>query len=175
MGHEELALVDLGFELGSVKQILQPGSIEKIHRSTALVCSMDGSDDLLILETELVTDNLELMLGQSNVNILGEKIHHFSHQGFEVVEPMEGDSCNLQKLVLMGSHSLNLLMEVAQLLMVVETQQGSDDALEEECSDASFDLEAARVNHCQSWSLVYSGQGASEACQEIQQLIGLCF
>ncbi len=32
MGHEELALVDLGLELASVKQILQPGSIEKIHR-----------------------------------------------------------------------------------------------------------------------------------------------
>ncbi len=31
MGHEELAFVDLSLELSSMKQILQPGSIEKIH------------------------------------------------------------------------------------------------------------------------------------------------
>jgi hypothetical protein len=139
------------------------------------VGSLDGADDLLILETELVTDNLVLTLGQGNVNILGEKIHNFGHQVFEVFEPMEADSHNLQKSVLTGSHGLNLLTDVAQLPTVVETHQGSKDASEEECSDASFDPEAARVTHCQSWSLVYSGQGAWEACQEIQQLVGLCF
>jgi hypothetical protein len=59
------------------------------------MCSLGGLDDQLILEMKLVMDNLELKLGQGDVNILREKSHHFGHQVFEVVEPMESDSLNL--------------------------------------------------------------------------------
>ena len=41
--------------------------------------SLDGSDNLLILKAELVANNLELTFGQGDVNILGEKLHHFGH------------------------------------------------------------------------------------------------
>jgi len=89
------------------------------------VSSLDGSDNLLILKAELVANNLELTFGQGDVNILGEKLHHFGHQVFKVVEPMEGESHNLQKPMLMSSHCLNLHMKVVQLPLIVEAHQGS--------------------------------------------------
>jgi hypothetical protein len=128
------------------------------------VSSLDGSNDLPILKVELVANNLEHTLSQGDVNILGEKLQHFGHQVFKVVEPMEGDSHNLQKPMLMSSHCLNLHMNVAQFptivgncwaCTIVEAHQGSKNASEKECSNAS--PEAAGFAHCQSWSLVYSG------------------
>jgi hypothetical protein len=67
--------------------------------------------------------------------------------------------------MLASSHCLNLFTKVAQFLAVGEAHEGSKDALEQDSPDASLDPEAAGVAHCQSWSLIYSGQGASEACQ----------
>ena len=87
--------------------------------------SLDGSDNLLILKAELVANNLELTFGQGDVNILGEKLQHFGHQVFKVVEPMEGESHNLQKPMLMSSHCLNLHMKVVQFPLIVEAHQGS--------------------------------------------------
>jgi hypothetical protein len=89
------------------------------------VSSLDGSDNLLILKAELVANKLELTLSQGDVNILGEKLHHFGHQVFKVVEPMEGESHNLQKPMLMSSHCLNLHMKVVQFPLIVEAHQGS--------------------------------------------------
>ena len=87
--------------------------------------SLDGSDNLLILKAELVANNLELTFGQDDVNIFREKLHRFGHQVFKVVEPMEGESHNLQKPMLMSSHCLNLHMKVVQFPLIVEAHQGS--------------------------------------------------
>jgi len=58
------------------------------------VSCLDGSDDLLILEMELVADSAEFALSQGDVDILGDELHRLGHQVFEVVKTMEGDSHN---------------------------------------------------------------------------------
>jgi hypothetical protein len=54
---------------------LQFGGIEKINRQAALVGSLDGSDDLLVLEMELVTNSSKLSMGQGDVDVFGEERH----------------------------------------------------------------------------------------------------
>jgi hypothetical protein len=50
------------------------------------VSCLDGLDDLLILEMELVADSAELLLSQGDVNILRDELHCLGHHVFEVVK-----------------------------------------------------------------------------------------
>jgi hypothetical protein len=43
------------------------------------VGSLDGSDDLLVLEMELIADGLELAVGQGDVDVFSEERHGCGH------------------------------------------------------------------------------------------------
>ncbi len=60
-----------------------------------LVSSLEGSDDLLVLEMKLIANNSKLTMGQGDVNVLSKELHSFGHQVLEVVELLEGDSRDL--------------------------------------------------------------------------------
>ncbi len=56
---------------------------------------LDGSDDLLVLEMELILDGPELAVGQSRVNFFGKERHCHGHHALEVVESLERNLGNL--------------------------------------------------------------------------------
>jgi len=59
------------------------------------VGGLDGSDDLLVLEMELIMDGPELAVGQGGVDFFGEERHGGGHHAFEVVESLERNLGNL--------------------------------------------------------------------------------
>jgi hypothetical protein len=92
------------------------------------VSCLNGSDNLLILKTELITDNLELAMSHGDVDFFGNQIHHFIDQIFQFVEAVEGDSGNLQQAMLTSGYHFNLFMKAVQFSAVVKAHQGSKDA-----------------------------------------------
>jgi len=56
---------------------------------------LDGSDNLLVLEMELIANDSKLAMGQGDINVLDEERHGFGHQVLEVVKSLEGDSRDL--------------------------------------------------------------------------------
>ncbi len=56
---------------------------------------LDGSDDLLVLEMELIMDGPELAVGQGGVDFFGEERHGRGHHALEVVKLLQRNLGNL--------------------------------------------------------------------------------
>jgi len=58
MGEQQLAAVNLGFDMRAFKEVMQVGGIEQADGETAKMCSLDGTVDLLKLKSEVGVNDI---------------------------------------------------------------------------------------------------------------------